>query len=256
MAILPKMALRGVSSIPPFKLPPFPAQAPINMPIVTIPPKLPFKLEGFGTGQPAILDELSRRPIATTAFGPTPRLKGFGADQPDLLDRLRGKPFVSEPLEQEAKKFKSAREFVKAQNLQKSREEDVFTRPEFFDKGTSGISNAVEGFSKERPLLAQNITRKSIVFRDKDGNPQGVLSFDTKKDGTLDTEGNSEIFVNPKFRRQNIATKLRQKANQLGFDISKIKDRSFTEEGRKFEEQQLTDIFNKAQLKDKLSKRK
>jgi len=72
--------------------------------------------------------------------------------------------------------------------LQKAREEDVFTRPEFFDKGTPGFSNTIESFSEERPLLAANKFRKSVVFRDKNGEPQGVLSFDITESGKLDID--------------------------------------------------------------------
>ena len=165
------------------------------------------------------------------------------------MEESRAK-FKIEPLIEEAR-GKTLEEFVEAQKLQKAREEDVFVRPEFFDKGKSGISN-LEGFSEERPVLASMKLRKSIVFRDKSGIPQGALAFDVTEKGKIDIEGTSEIFVNPEFRRQGIAAKLRKKAKELGFDISKVKDRAFTELGRKFEESQLTDIWKKAQVKQTL----
>lgn len=159
---------------------------------------------------------------------------------------------VSDPLIQEAKKFKTAEEFVKSQKIEKvSEDTEVFIKPDFFEKGKEGVGKSVEKIvTPNRPLL-QDEFKRSVVFRDKEGNPQGSVSFTVKEDGTLETRkdfgANVEIFVNPEFRRQGIATKLYNQAKNLGFNLDNVEGRAFTKEGLALQEARLTDIFNKAQ---------
>ena len=121
--------------------------------------------------------------------------------------------------------------------------DDTLAKPNQYDKGKSGLSDTLESPSKDYDLL-QNEKKKSIVYRDENGNPQGVIAFNVKPDGTLETRldygGNVEINVNPEFRRKGIATKLYEKAKEMGYDLDKIEGTAYTPDGEALARKRLS----------------
>ena len=134
---------------------------------------------------------------------------------------------------------------LKSEDFPSAREEEVFARPDFFGKGKPGIGTTTENPSSDRPLLRDQ-NKKAIIFRDKQGNPKGVISFAIKDDGALETRkdfgANAEIFVSPEFRRKGIATKLFDKAKELGFDIDTLQGLSFTTQGKALQKSRLNKL--------------
>lgn len=156
--------------------------------------------------------------------------------------------------------FATAEEYVASKKLElikPSEDIGVFSKPEHFDSGESGTSNRVEFPSKDRPLL-QGRDYGSIVYRDNSGKPQGVLTFKLNKDGGLETKSdlgsNVEVFVNPEYRRQGIATKLYEKAKELGFDTGKVEGMVFTKAGLALEKARLSAEWEATQKNKKAVK--
>jgi len=221
------------------------------------------KIKGLFKVKPETQVKVSRLAKPTTIKGALPSPEQVGKlktvkpvvkEKPietiEQIETVIKTPIVKEPLIAEAK-GKTLGEFVKAQELKSAREEDVFVRPEFYNKGKAGFSQVVEKSSKDRPLLDKN--ERAVVYRDKQGNPQGAVSFKVDEKGKLLTEeelgAGVEVYVNPKLRRQGIATKLYDQAKKLGFDLDKVEGRAYTKEGKALRESQLTDIWKKAQEK-------
>jgi soluble lytic murein transglycosylase-like protein/ribosomal protein S18 acetylase RimI-like enzyme len=93
-------------------------------------------------------------------------------------------------------------------------------------EGRPGISvePMANGVGTPRPESGWN-----IVYRDADGQPQGILAILKKPDQTLDV---AEVAVNPEFQRQGVATSLYQAAKDAGIDIESVTGRGgYTPEG-------------------------
>ena len=153
---------------------------------------------------------------------------------------------TSKVAEQDPSKFKTAKEFIDSKEMIKQ-DAPIEVRPSEYPSGKQGVS--------ELETNPQN-DKKAVIFRDNEGNPQGVLEFSVDEKGDLQPKESSvEVFVNPEYRRQGIATQLYDKAEALGYDLSKVKSQVFTKEGLALQEKRLTDVFNKAQgldLREKL----
>lgn len=175
--------------------------------------------------------------------------------QPLTLTEINAKDtanVATSNLKKEALKYKTVEEFVASKKLEMvkpSEDIGVFSKPEYFDSGKSGISNSLEYPSKDRPLL-QGRDYGSIVYRDNNGNPQGVLTFKIDGKGKIETNpefgASVEVSVNPEFRRKGIATKLYDKAKELGFDVDAVGERVFTKDGLALQKSRLTAIYNEA----------
>mgnify|MGYP001571220375 CR=1 FL=1 len=77
----------------------------------------------------------------------------------------------------------------------------------------------------ERPI-ANDL---AVVYRSTDGTPLGALKFEVDASGQVVSA--PQVFVDPSVRRQGIASKLYDLAEEKGYDFSGLKGRTFTEEG-------------------------
>jgi soluble lytic murein transglycosylase-like protein len=93
-------------------------------------------------------------------------------------------------------------------------------------EGRPGISvePMANGVGTPRPENGWN-----IVYRDADGQPQGILAVLKNPDQTLDV---AEVAVNPEFQRQGVATSLYQAAKDAGIDVDSVAGRGgYTPQG-------------------------
>ncbi|KKL77308.1 hypothetical protein LCGC14_2036190, partial [marine sediment metagenome] len=112
-----------------------------------------------------------------------------------------------------------------------------------------GTANNIEIEQGEGEDLLGN---RAVVVRDENGQAIGTLAFRVKTEGmgppvpteelgTLETRldedgaalGLVDVWVDPKHRRQGIASQMFEFANTQGFDLDTVEGRSFTEEGEK-----------------------
>ncbi len=99
-------------------------------------------------------------------------------------------------------------------------------------KGKPGIkveSTLDAGIKYNKQIESPHAFDKAIVYRDENGEAKGILRLnlgDTNK-----PIASPEVWVDPNFRRQGIATKLYDKAKEAGYDLSEFSGDALTKEG-------------------------
>lgn len=109
--------------------------------------------------------------------------------------------------------------------------------PADLDKGgLAGVPAGEPGIAIE-PNEGDSGRNTRIVMRDRSGEPIGVLKIPTTADGKVDTasKDGALVYVAEGRRRQGIATKLYDAAENAGYDVHKITGKSaITPEGKAF----------------------
>jgi len=155
-------------------------------------------------------------------------------------------------LAQEAKKYKSADEFVNSKISEKQILSSVESQSEFgrLIKEDNIISGKT-GISKTTKTEKNGDTINQFVLRDSTGKPTGILTLrDTKPLKDIVFGKSATISVRLENKGQGIANQLLKNADSEGFNTIEYLssfDNVFSKEGASFVRKQLTDIFNKAQ---------
>jgi len=232
-------------------------------------------MTGFPMGQqrPQTLGFPTQQVRPTMTGIPTRQVKPTQTEYPNF-GGVTGSVVKSEPIEQQAKKYKSAEEFVEAQEIfYHGSQKDFKSEDIDFNKGNlregaylSSNLDVAKTYGKNIHEYTIDPKSKTLDLSDGESTLDFILKEDIleKADIDVDLENyilSGRIFQYDPYNRQGIVDNIMVAAKSKGYDVVKLFDDLGVEDNIATivvnkdvikTKQQLTDIYNKAKGQDPL----